>query len=421
VKAQALRPSHFPWFDYSRYSFSLGLSVDSSLYLSGHSASEHDPERGGIVVRGGMEEQARTAWTKIAAILEAGGCSLTDIVRVVEYVTPAGIEVYGQAARIRSELLSRAQPALNTVVVQQLLRPQALIEIEVVAGPLGTAQRSRSAEASESGRSPERQSMGNESARCAYKGDAEGTVKPISAGRENDGIVYLSSLLPIDERGSVVAPRDVVGQTRAIFQRAAPVLDSFGLGLNNVVKTVDYLTPQALENYKRTAEVRREYFAPVFPAATGIIMPRVAHSAALIQIDIIAARGSRAVINPGWSTYEKLTYSPAIRAGNCLFISGHAALDPHTGRSVHPGDILTQSEYIYGKILDIVAAAGGEPEHLVKTIEYVTPSGLPRYREIANVRTRVMRSPFPASTGVVCERLLRPEFQLEVDSFAIMA
>jgi enamine deaminase RidA (YjgF/YER057c/UK114 family) len=158
----------------------------------------------------------------------------------------------------------------------------------------------------------------------------------------------------------------------------------------------------------------------LFPAATGIIMPRVAHPGALIQIDIIASRRPRAVINPGWSSYANLTYSPGIRTGNLLFIAGHAALDPLTGRSVHQGDIVAQSAYVYDKIQQVVEAAGGAPEHLVKTIEYVTPAGLPHYREVAGIRTSRLSQPLPASTGVVCERLLRPEFQLEVDSFAII-
>ena len=385
MSSQALRPSHFPWFDYSRYSFSLGLSAGSSLYLSGHSASEYDQASGAIIVKGGMTDQARTAWHKIKAILEAGGATLADVVRVVEYVTPNGIAAYPEANRVRAEMLDGGSAALNTVVVQQLLRPQALIEIEVIA--------------------------------------RRGQVQPANSklhGRENDGIVYLSSLLPLDEGGSLIAAGDLVEQTRAIFRRAAEVLDSFELGLSDIVKTVDYLTPEGLGEYKKTADVRRECFSPIFPAATGIIMPRLAHPGALIQIDIIASRRPRAVINPGWSSYDKLTYSPGIRTGNLLFISGHAAIDPNTGRSVHPGNIVVQSEYIYGKIFDIVNAAGGSPEHLVKTIEYVTPAGLSRYREVANVRTRVMREPMPASTGVVCERLLRPEFQLEVDSFAII-
>jgi enamine deaminase RidA (YjgF/YER057c/UK114 family) len=396
--SQALQPSRFPWFDYSRYSFSLGLAAGSSLYLSGHSASEHDPESAAIVVKGGMAEQARTAWSKIAAILEAGGCTLSDIVRAVEYVTPQGIEAYQQAERVRAEMLGAGRPALNTVVVRQLLRPQALIEIEVIARRSGGAQQSRTGGAQR----------------------APGGTLPSSPARENEGIVYLSSLLPINDDGSVIAPGDVTGQTRVIFRRATEMLAAFELGLSDVVKTVDYLIPAAVGDYKKTAEVRRECFAPVFPAATGIIMPRVAHPDALIQIDVIASRRPRAIINPGWSGYANLTYSPAVRTGNHLFIAGHAALDPDSGRSVHSGDIAAQSEFIYRNILDVLAAAGGAPEHLVKTIEYVAPAGLARYREVANVRTRLMRAPLPASTGVVCERLLRPEFQLEVDSFAII-
>ena len=77
------------------------------------------------------------------------------------------------------------------------------------------------------------------------------------------------------------------------------MLDSLQLGPSDIVKTVDYVTPAALDDYKKTAEVRREYLAPSFPAATGIIMPRVAYPEALIQIDIIASRGARAIINPG--------------------------------------------------------------------------------------------------------------------------
>jgi enamine deaminase RidA (YjgF/YER057c/UK114 family) len=405
--SQALQPSRFPWFDYSRYSFSLGLAAGSGFYLSGHSASEYDSEQAAIVVKGGMAQQARTAWSKIAAILEAGGCTLADIVRAVEYVTPQGIEAYSEAEQVRAEMFGARRPALNTVVVQQLLRPQALIEIEVIAQPPDGAQRSR----------------GNESARRGYEGEghhAPAETLPNRSARENDGIVYLSSLLPVNEDGSVIAPGDVTGQTRAIFRRAAEVLASFELGLNDVVKTVDYLAPAALGDYKKTAEVRRECFAPMFPAATGIIMPRVAHPDALIQIDFIASRRPRTIINPGWSGYANLTYSPGVHTGNLLYIAGHAALDPDSGRSVHSGDIVAQSEFIYRKILDVIAAAGGSPEHLIKTIEYVTPAGLPRYREIANVRTRLMRAPLPASTGIVCERLLRPEFQLEVDSFAII-
>ena len=392
MERSALRPQHFPWYDYSRYTFSLGLSVGQRTLLSGHSASEYDACARQMVVRGGMREQARTAWAKIAAILEAGNRSLADIVRVVEYVTPEGIERYDEAAAIRGELVGGNRPALGTVVVNRLLRPQALIEIEVEAEPAAAP--------------PPR---------------AEPGWPPAWApARVADGVVYLSSILPLDDAGVVIGPGDPVAQTRAIFERAASVLAALGLGMDHVVKTVDYLVPAALANYRHTGGVRREFLGPVYPAATGIVMKRLAHRDAMIQIDFIASRHQPVAVNPGWARYAQLTYSPAVRAGEMLFIAGHTALDPESARPMHPGDVATQAAYVYENIVRVVAAAGGGPEHLAKTIEYVTPAALDRYREVAGVRSRILRAPLPASTGCVCETLLRPEYRIEVDALAII-
>ena len=83
MERSAIKPRRFPWYDYERYTFSLGLSVGERTFLSGHSASEYDAGAREIVVKGGMREQARTAWAKIEAILEAAGRSQADVVRVV--------------------------------------------------------------------------------------------------------------------------------------------------------------------------------------------------------------------------------------------------------------------------------------------------------------------------------------------------
>jgi hypothetical protein len=39
---------------------------------------------------------------------------------------------------------------------------------------------------------------------------------------------------------------------------------------------------------------------------------------------------------------------------------------------------------------------------------------------VAGVRAKLLREPYPASTGLVCEALLRPEMLIEVDPFAIL-
>jgi enamine deaminase RidA (YjgF/YER057c/UK114 family) len=387
VPATALKPIRFPWYRYDRYSFSLGLELGGRAFLSGHTASAFDPVAGRMRVMGGMAEQVRTAYAKIAAILEAAGQTLADVVRIVEYVTATGIEHYAEAAAVRDEVLGENRPAVNTVVVKSLLRPEGLIEIEVTAGRV-------------------------EGGALAAPG--------VAAARESSGVVYLSSILPLDDAGDVVGPGDVVAQTRAIYARAGRVLSALGLGLDRVVKTLDYLTPAALPAYKHTGRVRKEYLGPVYPGAAGIVMPRLPHPKAMMQVDFVAARDVPVAVNPGWKRYGKLTYSPAVRAGNLLFMSGQGSLDPETEQVVHDGDVVAQAEYTYQNVLDVVSAAGGGPECLVKTVEYITAAALPRYRGVADVRTRLLREPYPASTGVVCEALLRPEMQIEIDPFAVL-
>lgn len=373
----ALRPAAFPWFDYSRYTFSLGVDHGGGAFLSGHSASAYDEAAGRIVVRGGLADQARTAYAKIEAILAAGGYSLKDVVRVVEYVTPRGIESYADANAVREELVG-SRPAVCTVCVDSLLRPDALIEIEVVAS------------------------------------------KHENAAGGPDGVVYLPSCEPVDDAGHVVGEGDLVAQTEAVCDRAAALLRGAGLALSNVAKTVDYITPRGLADYKATGRVRRARLGPVYPGATGIIMSRLKHPGALIQVDFIASRHPLEAVNPGWERYRKLTYSPAVKAGNMLFMSGQAALDPETERAVHAEDVVAQTEYTYSNIIAVLRAAGGDARNLVKTVEYVTPAGLNRYRETAAVRSRLLEEPYPASTGIICKQLLRPEFQIEVDPTAIL-
>jgi enamine deaminase RidA (YjgF/YER057c/UK114 family) len=374
---KVLKPAKFPWFDYSRYSFSMGLQSAAGTYLSGNTASEFDPAAKRIVVKGGMTDQARTAWAKIGAILEAGGLGYADVTRVVEYVKPEGIERYAEAQAVRREVFKGAAPAVYTVPVKALLRPDAFIEIEVTAA-------SRPGE------------------------------------KTSSGVVYLPTVQPVDDEGNIIGAGDVVAQARAIFERAGRMLAALGVGFDRVVKTCDYITPAALAAYKGTGRVRKEHLGPVYPGAAGILMPRLVHPQALIQYDFIATRETPVAVNPGWTRYQKLTYSPAVRAGKLLFMSGQGSLDPATERVLFDGDVVAQAEYTYGNVLKVLEAAGAGPQHLVKTIEYVTPSALPRYRDVAKVREKLLREPWPASTGLVCEALLRPEMQIEIDPFAVL-
>ncbi|MDP6343478.1 MAG: Rid family hydrolase, partial [Alphaproteobacteria bacterium] len=244
MTARAVQPRQFPWYDYSRYSFSLALAAGEGVYVSGHTGSEFDPASKKMVIRGGMAEQCRTAYAKIGAILEGAGKSHGDVVRLVEYVRADGIAHYAEAAQVREEVFGAHRPAVNTVPVKALLRPDALIELEATAGPVG--------------------------AETSF-----GAGLPVA--RESAGVVFLPTVEAVDAAGNIIGAGDVVAQTRAIFEKAGKMLAALGLGFDRVVKTLDYLTPAALETYRHTGRVRKKFLGPVYPCAAGILMPGLLH------------------------------------------------------------------------------------------------------------------------------------------------
>jgi len=80
-------------------------------------------------------------------------------------------------------------------------------------------------------------------------------------------LVFLSGSTAGDANGNIVAPGDIAGQTRYIFEKFAVILESVGGSLANIVETTDYVL--SLADYKKTAQARRELFkGPPWPAAS---------------------------------------------------------------------------------------------------------------------------------------------------------
>jgi 2-iminobutanoate/2-iminopropanoate deaminase len=78
----------------------------------------------------GIEAQAEQAWRNVKVILETVGCALTDIVSIRQWlVRPEDIPSY---VAIRSKFVNHLSASM-LAVIPQLVRPEFLVEIEVVA------------------------------------------------------------------------------------------------------------------------------------------------------------------------------------------------------------------------------------------------------------------------------------------------
>ncbi|MDO8491383.1 MAG: RidA family protein [Dehalococcoidia bacterium] len=86
--------------------------------------------------------------------------------------------------------------------------------------------------------------------------------------------------------GEIKATGDMGEQCRNIFQKIDRILKLAGGSWDDVVKTVDYVT--TWENYKATAQVRRDFFGTEYGAATGILVKGLVGNGALIEIDAVA-------------------------------------------------------------------------------------------------------------------------------------
>ena len=101
-------------------------------------------------------------------------------------------------------------------------------------------------------------------------------------------LVFLSGTTATDDQGNIVGPGDIVVQTRQIFHKFLLILESVGGSLAHIVETTDYVL--SLDDYKKTAQLRRELFkGPPWPAATGVVVSGLVRKDALIEIKGIAA------------------------------------------------------------------------------------------------------------------------------------
>jgi len=99
-------------------------------------------------------------------------------------------------------------------------------------------------------------------------------------------LLFIAGTTAVDDKGALVAPGDIVGQTRFILQKFGTLLRAAGAGFEHVVETTEYIT--TTENYRGTAAVRREFFRPPYPVATGVIVAGLLRQGALIEISAVA-------------------------------------------------------------------------------------------------------------------------------------
>ncbi|HEY7066814.1 MAG TPA: RidA family protein [Chloroflexota bacterium] len=108
--------------------YSHAWKVGNTIYVAGQLATDTS---GKLVGANDMRAQTRQAFENLAAVLEAAGASLRDVVKTTVFITDMRHrEAYSE---VRQQFYTSDPPASTLVQVVALAEPGALIEIEAVA------------------------------------------------------------------------------------------------------------------------------------------------------------------------------------------------------------------------------------------------------------------------------------------------
>lgn len=95
-------------------------------------------------------------------------------------------------------------------------------------------------------------------------------------------------------------------------------------------------------------------------------------------------------------------FSPAIRAGEFVFLSGHVAQSPTTGKLI-AGDVSAQTEQIFQNLRAVLRAAGKSLADVVRVGVYLTD--MKDFPLMNAVYERHFEAPHPARTTIAVAAL----------------
>src|SRR6266540_300588 len=123
--------------------------------------------------------------------------------------------------------------------------------------------------------------------------------------------------------------------------------------------------------------------------------------------ELITSPGAAPAIGP---------YSPAIRAGQFLFLSGQIPLDPATGQIV-TGDTRAQTVRVLENIGELLKAGGADFSNVVRTTIFLADLG--DSAAVNEIYATYFSAPYPARATVQVARLPR-DVKVEIDAIAVV-
>jgi len=110
-------------------------------------------------------------------------------------------------------------------------------------------------------------------------------IGPYSSALKIGNLIFVSGQLPIEAVIGEIVKGEIEVQARRSLENLKAVLESYSVGMENVVKTTIFL--KDMNNFSRINKIYGEYFSGQFPARSCVEVSRLPKDAD-IEIEAIA-------------------------------------------------------------------------------------------------------------------------------------
>jgi 2-iminobutanoate/2-iminopropanoate deaminase len=108
-------------------------------------------------------------------------------------------------------------------------------------------------------------------------------------------------------------------------------------------------------------------------------------------------------------------YSPAVRAGDTIYVAGQIPIDPVTGQVVQ-GDVQTETRQVLTNIKNILEGCGASLADVVRCGVYLTNGG--DFQAMNEVYAEFFGVAKPARTTIIVAALPLKDAKIEIDAVA---
>jgi 2-iminobutanoate/2-iminopropanoate deaminase len=312
--------------------YSQAVKAGGLIYVSGTLSQD---AAGDIAPKGDIKGQTTRTIERMRGLLEASGSSLAQVVAVTVYLKSASD--FAAMNEVYKGFWAK-DPPTRTTVVTDLVLPDALIEISMVAVPNG-AERV-----------------------VIHPPGWSTSPSPYSYAIRAGDTLFMSGLVSRNGRDNSVVAGDVPTQTTVVLDNATEILKSAGMTLANVVSARVYLPDGA--TFQQMNATYRKYFSSA-PPARATVITGLAGSQYNVEITLVASSAPKRVVEDGRPTNPNL--SAAIRAGDRVYLSGMLGNTPAT-----KGDVAAQTRETLSRIRGALTAAGCTPADVYDAVVYLT-------------------------------------------------